>query len=154
MLHRYSLELRVDAPPPPLQLELTVGTPVVAPGANASVIISLTDANGMPISGEVALVAVDAALLAVRPHAVESLDALRPTLVPHSFGHDDTFKWLLAPNGVAHVTAALQRLLALDPWLPVTWPSRPSGRHRWDRPSLVEQVSAVHSLLSAASACL
>ncbi|KOO30774.1 hypothetical protein Ctob_011453 [Chrysochromulina tobinii] len=50
MLHRYSLELRVDAPPPPLQLELTVGSPVVAPGANASVIISLTDANGMPIS--------------------------------------------------------------------------------------------------------
>ena len=154
MLHRYSLELRVDAPPPPVQLELTVGSPVVAPGANASVTISLTDANGMPISGEVALVAVDAALLAVRPHAVESLGALRPTLVPQTFGHDDTFKWLLAPNGVAHVTAALQRLLALDPWLPVTWPSRPSGHHLWDRPSLVEEVSFVHGLLIAASDCL
>ena len=137
MLARFTVALTIQPPPEELRLTVGVSAPVVAPGTRATLTVSLTDVDGRPAGGEVTLFVVDKALLAVRPHPLRNLSReLRPRLPRLHPSQTDTYQQLASPSAVGNIQGALMRMLAADPWLPVSWPSQP-GRH-----SLVEQSLA------------
>jgi hypothetical protein len=138
LLATFAVSLNLRRPAEQLHVALALGSVVVEPGSTASLTLSLTDGAGRPTSGEVALFAVDKALLAVRPHPPRNLSVeLAAHVQSDYYSTTDSYGMLASPSAIAHSAEALQRMLAADPWLPATWPVRPSR-------SLIEQsLSAV-----------
>ena len=64
-------------------------------------LVRLTDARGNRGSGQVSLVAVDKAMLAVRPHPVAHLSPeMRPSMRGGSYAMTDTYRQLAAPSSI------------------------------------------------------
>ena len=88
--------------------------------------------------------AVDKAILAVRPHPPTNLSlALASAVATDRYGTASSYAQLASVHGIAAAQAALQAMLAADPWLPAAWPLQPTGHSLAERS--LDSVLASHS---------
>ena len=128
MLARYTVTLDIAPPPEQIRVAMDVAKVVLAPGEGASLTLRLSDALGRPVAGEVALFAVDKAMLAVRPHPARNLTRdFSPVERAESLEHVHTYEQLVSPAGLDYSRRALENMLAVDPWLDAAWPLTPQG---------------------------
>ena len=115
-----------------LRLTLTPRSEVQEPGTEAHVDISLTDADGAPVAGEVTLFAVDRAFLQLKAHPPLDLPAaFVPDLSGAPYRLASSFEQLVSAAGLSYSAAALLARLTVEtggePWLSPSWPLRPSA---------------------------
>ena len=127
--HALSLSAPSAAASDTLQLTLTPWNTVQEPGTMAGVNISLTDATGNPVAGEVAIFAVDRALLQLKAHPTLDLPAaFQPSLDGEAYRQSSSFEQLTSAAGLNYSAAVmLSRLSTVtgEPWLSAEWSLRP-----------------------------
>jgi len=143
MFSHHSLSLAVAAPSAELHLSIEPEAAVAAPSSRASFMLRLTDSNGNPSSGQVAIFAVDKAMLALRPHPPRNLSSeLVPALRAGFRSHSESYSQLISAVGLEYTARRLQQLHELDPWLPLDWAVQP-GRSIVETP--IAQVLAQYT---------
>eukprot|EP00741_Cyanophora_paradoxa_P018347 tig00000204_g17715.t2 len=111
-----------------LQLSVAPAKETLAPGAKASLKVSLKDADGRPAAGEISIWAVEQALLDLMPHPLARLnETFRGPDAPWDQVGDS--RQLLATASAYNLTVEVaRRRMAKDPWLlPGAWPLRAEG---------------------------
>ena len=103
MLARFTLSINIAPPSEPVRITIATGQPVVAPGSATNFTVSLTDDQGHPTSGQVAVFAVDKSILAVKPHPVQNLSSLVRNEMRISMAGlraTDTYQHLISAHGI------------------------------------------------------
>ena len=130
MRARFLLTLTVPRPSSEaVSLSIALDEPVVTPAAKTGFTLRLTDANGAPLSGAVCVIAVDKAMLSLRPHPMQTLnETFAPSLAAGSYHYTDSYTAIASARAVEAAASRIQELLALDPWIELPrWPLRPES---------------------------
>ena len=108
-----------------LSVSVQLDNHIVEPGATAGFTVTLTDANGRPVAGEVGVFAVDQAFLDLKPHpAVDLASAFALNMLDGSrFASHSSLESLASAAGVDNMKTRMQTLVEMDPWSSLwQWP--------------------------------
>jgi len=127
MLASFSMGVDVREAERRVSVAVALDESVARPGEQSGVTLTLTDASGAPVEGEVCLFAVDKSILALRPHPLAPLSSvLSPQLRGASYAHRSSYSSLVSAAALNATAGRLADLLAADPWVSVSWPLDPS----------------------------
>lgn len=144
MLASFDLAASVPSPANAITVSVTAARPVELPGAAGAVTVRLADASGSPVAGEVALLAVDRALLQLRPNPpVDVGGALSPDVMGGDYAATSSYEQLVSAAGLANASARLLSLLEADPFLRLSWRARASSSDDWQLSDLERDPSDV-----------
>ena len=144
MLASFDLAASVPSPANAITVSVTAARPVELPGAAGAVTVRLADASGSPVAGEVALLAVDRALLQLRPNPpVDVGGALSPDVMGGDYAATSSYEQLVSAAGLANASARLLSLLEADPFLRLSWRARASASDDWQLSDLERDPSDV-----------